>query len=120
MLVAAASRMKLVAGGADDHGQLLFDEVVDVFRSGIVQKFRRILGVARDLVESVDNFGEFLRAEHARVFERAGMRAAGGEFKGEQALVITKRPLPFFELRVERLPEAARPHLHNGPLVRCV
>src|ERR1035438_7798984 len=114
LLVAAASRVQFVASRADDHGQLFFHEVVDVFHSRIVQEFRRIFGVARDLVEAVDNLGEFLGSEHTSMFERAGMRAAGGQFKRYQSLVIRKRLLPFFKLRVERLAEAAGPHLHNG------
>src|ERR1019366_4753022 len=112
LLVAAASRVQFVASRADDHGLVFFHEVVDVFHSRIVEEFRRIFGVARDLVESVDNLGQLFGSEHTSMFERAGMRAAGGEFKRYQSLVIRKRLLPFFKLRVERLTEAAGPHLH--------
>src|ERR1019366_9230651 len=88
LLIAAASRVQFVASRADDHGQLFFDEVVDVFHSRIVQEFGRIFGVASDLVEAVDDLGQLFGSEHTSMFERAGVCAAGGEFKRYQSLVI--------------------------------
>ena len=115
LLVAAAPGVQLVAGGADQRGELLFDEVVDVFGFRIVQEFGVDLSATADFRESSQDFGEFFGGEHAGMFERVGVGAAGGEFEGQQSLIVGKRPLPFFKFGIKRLPEAAGPHLHWRP-----
>ena len=48
LLVAAASGVQLVSGRANQRGELLFNEVVNVFGFGIVQKRRVGFGAAAD------------------------------------------------------------------------
>jgi len=45
--------------------------------------------------------------------------AAGCELVAQQATVELKRPLPTFELGIERLPESAGPHLHRATSCRA-
>ena len=112
LFVAAASGMQLVAGGADQRDELLFYEVVNVFRCRIVQKFGRGFGTAADFSQRFHNFGKFFGGQHSGVFQSVGVGAAGGEFEGQQPLIVRERPLPLFEFGVQRSPEAAGPHFH--------
>ena len=114
LLVAAASGVQLVASGADQRDELLFDEVVDVFGFRVVEEFQRRFGAVADFSERFCDLGKLFGGQHSGMFESVGVGAAGGEFEGQQPLIVRERPLPFFKFRVKRLPEAARPHLHCG------
>ena len=112
LFVAAAAGVQFVAGIADQRGELLFDEVVDVFGFGIVEKLRRRFGAEADFLQRFHYLGKLFGGKHSSMFESVGVGAAGGEFEGQQPLIVGKRPLPFFKFGVKRLPEAAGPHLH--------
>jgi hypothetical protein len=83
LFVAAASGVELVAGRADQRGELFFDEVVDVFGFRIVQKLGRRFRSAPDFFQRLHNFGKLSHGKHSRMLERVGVGAAGGEFEGQ-------------------------------------
>ena len=114
LFVAAASGVQLVAGGADQRGELLFYEVMDVLGFRIVEKLWIGLGAVGDVSQRFRDFRKFFRGKHTGVLESVGVGTAGGEFERQQPLVVGKRPLPFFKFRVQRLPEAAGPHFHSA------
>src|SRR5579871_5972099 len=114
LLVAAAAAVQLVAEFSDQQDQLLLNEMVNVFGFGIVDKFGRGRGLLADLFQSLQNVNEFVGTEHFGILQGACMRSAGGEFVAQQAAVEVKRPLPAFEIGIQRLPESSRPHLHRS------
>src|SRR5450631_4456 len=104
--------MQLVAGSADQRCELLFNKVVNVFGFRIVEKSGRRFGAVADFSQSFHDCGKLFGGENSGVCESVGMGAAGGEFEGQQPLIVGKRPLPSFKFGVKRLPEAAGPHFH--------
>src|SRR5581483_4014476 len=73
---------------------------------------RAIPALLEHRIEAVANLGELRRGENSRGSQHAGMRLAGGDLLGEKPPVKAEGPLPLLEARIERLAEAARPHLH--------
>src|SRR5580658_7537477 len=72
-----------------------------------------------NLLESFENADEFVGRQKSGSFQRAGMGPTGRQFVAQQPAVEVKRPLPAFELRVQRLLEPARPHLHRATSTRA-
>src|SRR5580658_7604690 len=72
-----------------------------------------------DLLQPFENADEFVCGENSGVSKGAGMGAARDEFIAQQTAVEVKRPLPMFKLRIQRLPEPARPHLHRRTSTRA-
>ena len=109
LLVAAASRVQLVAGFASQFHQARLDVVVHILDRRIVGLGNRF---ARDLLEREDRAGKLLRIQHSGAGERGRVRLAGSDFVRQQHAIEGKRPLPLLEFGILRLAEAARPHLH--------
>ncbi len=86
--------------------------MVNVFGFRIVEELRFGFGALADFFQRFYDCGKLVGGKHSRVLQGVGVGAAGGEFEGQQPLVVGKRPLPFFKFGVQRLPEAAGPHLH--------
>ena len=114
LFVAAAASVQLVASSSDQRGELLFYKVVNVFGFRIVEKLWRRCRALADFSQRFHNFGQLFGGKDSGVFESVGVGAAGGEFKGQQPLIVGERALPFFKFGVEGLPEAAGPHLHGA------
>ncbi len=111
LLVAAAPAVQLLACFAHQRHELFLHKMVDVFCFR-VRKEVRLVTVALDLVQRRQNELALFAGQYSRGPERAGVRAAGRQLEAQQLLVERKRPLPLLELRIQRLPEPARPHLH--------
>jgi hypothetical protein len=112
LLITAATAVQLVSGFADDRDELLFDEVMNIFRFGVFEKCGRYRGTLADLFQPLQNADELICGENPSILQRARMRAAGRKFVAEQSPVEAEGPLPALEFRIQRLPEPSRPHLH--------
>src|ERR1700722_1155038 len=84
----------------------------------VVQKRRRSRSLRPDLLQSLQNADQFARGKYAGIFQRARVRTAGRELVLQQPPVKAERPLPAPEVRVQGLPEPARPHLHQPTATR--
>ena len=111
LLIAATSSVQFVASRADERGQLLFDKVMNIFCFVVVEKGWIRNGATSNFREGFKDFRKLFRRQHSRVFQSVGMGAAGGEFEGQQPLIVRKRPLPFFKFGIKRLPESAGLHI---------
>jgi len=119
LFVAAAATMQFESPLADSSHQLLFDEMMDVFRFFVFHETLRHIGRVADLLQSLKNGDELVGGQNPGVFQSMGMSGARRQFVTEQPTVEIKRSLPAFELRIQRLPKAARPHLHRTTSVRA-
>ena len=99
--------MQLLAGLADERHQLFLHEVMHVFSFRIVEVSGLLLTGLADFVQRRGNQRKFRRRNNARGFQSLRVRAAGRQFIAQQLLVERKRPLPLFEMWVQRLPEPA-------------
>src|ERR1700757_449034 len=73
---------------------------------------RTIPAVLEHRVEAVAHLCAFARRQNTRRSQHASMRFTGSNFLGKKLPVKAEGPLPLLEARIERLAEAARPHLH--------
>src|SRR5580700_7422367 len=113
LLVAAAPTVQLVAEVADPRYELLLDEMMHILSIIVLhESFGRSSHLAY-LLQAFQNADELVRRQHASISQTASVGPARGEFIIQQPPVEIKRPLPAFELRVQRLPEPPRPHLHR-------
>ena len=112
LLIAAAAAVQLVAGIADQSDQLLLDEVVDVFRLGVVEKLRRCAALS-PICSSPCRMQMSSSADRTPAhMQGVGVRAAGRQLVLQQARSNSNDRCQRLERGVERLAEAARPHLH--------
>src|SRR6266550_9061853 len=86
--------------------------MVNILGFVIRKKLAISLSPFPNLLQAAHDVSEFLRREHASMLERAGVGAASLKLVRQKTLIKRERTLPAFELGIERLPEAARPHLH--------
>src|SRR5258708_5030792 len=112
LFVAAAAGVEFFAGLADQIDELLLHEVMDIFGLVIVQIAGVFLGVPRNSGETFDDPVPLLGGQNSALAQRVRVGAARRQFIEQQLLVKWKRSLPFFKLRIERLPNPAGPHLH--------
>src|SRR5579859_6070108 len=118
LLIPAAATMQFVARVADHCGELFFYEVVHVFGLAVFYECRRSGSLFADLLQPLQDADQFVGRKNARSFERLRVRTAGCQFITQQADVEVEGPLPALELRVQRLPEPSRPHLHRATSTR--
>ncbi len=112
LLVAAAAGVELECEVADLFGEFEFDEVVDVF--GLFVGRRCLFDALATARRPSFHLEELFAGEDAGGFDGAGVGDAGFDFVREEAPVEREGALPFFELLVEWLAEAAGPHLGCG------
>src|SRR5438270_9520126 len=85
--------------------------MVNVLRFFVLQ-ISRIFSCLADGLQSLQNLRELRLREHTDLSERASMRGTALHLFHQQPLIEWQRALPCFELRVQRLPKSAGPHLH--------
>jgi hypothetical protein len=107
LFIAAASAVQLLPGFADERYQLFLYKVMNVFSFWIIEVSGLLLTGLADLVQRRGDQTEFRRRNNARGFQSLRVCAAGRKFVAQQFLVEGKRPLPLFEMRIQRLPEPA-------------
>ena len=112
LLVATTAAVQFVAGVADQRGELLFDEMMDVFGFIVFKISGRVRGVLSDLRQAVENRIEFAVRQNSGQPQGASVRSTGRKFVWQENAVKRKRPLPAFEIFIERLAEPAGPHFH--------
>ena len=110
--------MQFVAYFADPRYQLLLDEVVHILGLFVFDRTLRSCCHLANLLQALKNADEFVGRQNAGVLQGASVSAARSQFVMKQPSIEVKRPLPAFELRVQRLPEPARPHLHRATSTR--
>src|SRR5215470_15561076 len=86
--------------------------MVYVFGLGIVTEVRVARALGLDLIQPGEDQLALVRGKDTGSAQRMSVRAAGLQFEAQQLLIEWKRTLPLLELRIQRLPESARPHLH--------
>jgi len=74
--------MELVARLANQRGELLLHEVVNVFRIRIVEKFGRRLAAAANFRERFDNLSKLFGGKHSSVGKRVRMRRLAASSNG--------------------------------------
>src|SRR5271170_2416158 len=92
--------------------------MMNVFRFVVLEKCRRSSGLRPDLLQPLQDVDQLVGGKYASIFQRARVGAAGCEFVLQQTPVKAERPLPALEVRVQRLPEPPRPHLHQPTSTR--
>jgi hypothetical protein len=118
LLIAAAAAVQLVSGFSDQRDEFLLHKVMNVLSFVVVEKRRRRRSLRPDLLQPLQNADQLARGKYVGIFQGARVRAAGRELVLQQPTVKAERPLPALEVRVQRLPEPARPHLHQPTSTR--
>ena len=116
--------------------------LVAALEDALLAAYKKTAGAARHAVVEMDGEGDFrvfaielpqdleerlldearerkleeLEKLEEETGERTGVRAAGGYFIRQQALIEGERPLPLFKFRIERLSETAGPHFHRSSM----
>ena len=114
LLVAAAAGVQLEAKIADARYQFQLHEVVNVFRlrAAVDVAGRPLRVLVADRVQRAHNLLQFLGRKDARRRDGARVGFAGSHFLGKQLPIKYQGSLPLFEVVIQWLAKAARPHLH--------
>src|SRR5205823_12956596 len=105
--------VQLQSGVADGCGELLLHEMVNVFRVGVVENSRLGLAARLKFVKAANNGVQLGTGQQSSGSQSTGIGAAGGTLVRQQPAIEIKGALPALELWIERLADAARPHLHE-------
>ncbi len=115
LLIAAAAGVELQGQLANVRGQFELDEMMHVFGTRIGCQGgapSAVPAVLEHGIQPIAHLGGLGRRQNAGGSEHARVRLAGSNLLGEKPPVKAKGPLPLLKARIERLAEAARPHLH--------
>src|SRR5258706_478325 len=81
---ATAPDVQLVSRVGDERDQLLFHEMMNIFRLTVVEKRRRRRGPFTDLLESLQNADQLVGGNYAGALQSTRMRAAGRKLVTQQ------------------------------------
>jgi hypothetical protein len=120
LFIAAAPGVQLESQRTDPLHHRQLDVMVDVFGGRMIahRRFPRVRRVVRsNRVQRRPQLRCFTHSQNSGCAKGGRVRLAGGYLFREEPPVENNRSLPLFEVPVERLPKAARPHLHGLVLV---
>src|SRR5258708_3871939 len=119
LLVAAAAAVQLVSDLADARHQLLLDKMMHILSFIVFSQALLGSGSLLNLLQPFENADELIRGKNAGALEGTSVGSARRQFVAQQAAIELKRSLPALELRVERVAETSRPHLHRATSMRA-
>src|SRR6266702_23779 len=111
LLVAAATRMQLQRKIANLLCELQLHKVMNVFDLAV---FGFVVFYDDNSIEAPQDDREFVRSQDACCGDRLGVRHRCTDLLLDEPRIEGKRTLPFFKRLVQRLAEAAGPHLASG------